>query len=91
MNYVLMLHCLRITLLIKVINKSQQIKTQERILKQHKAQSHKDVAGIEMDLFQINQALKNEIGKDVDMIEGYVQESLKAVYVTISQYLWHVP
>lgn len=40
-----------------------------------------------MDLFQINQVLKNEIGKDVDMIETYLQESLKAIYITVMEYL----
>ena len=40
-----------------------------------------------MDLFQINQMLKNEIGKDVDMIEAYLQDSLKAIFMTISEYL----
>lgn len=44
-----------------------------------------------MDLFQINQVLKNEIGKDVDMIESFMQESLKAIYVTVLEYLQNVP
>ena len=44
-----------------------------------------------MDLFQINQNLKNEIGKDIDMIETYLQESLKSVYITIMEYLQNVP
>lgn len=44
-----------------------------------------------MDLFQINQVLKNEIGKDVDMIEAYFQEALKSIYITISEYLQNVP
>ena len=46
-----------------------------------------DIVDIEMDLFQINQVLKNEIGKDVDMIESFMQESLKAIYVTVLEYL----
>ena len=44
-----------------------------------------------MDMFQINQNIKNEVGKDVDMIEAYLQESLKAIYITISEYLQSVP
>ena len=35
--------------------------------------------------------LKNEIGKDVDMIESFMQESLKAIYVTVLEYLQNVP
>lgn len=35
--------------------------------------------------------LKNEIGKDVDMIEAYIQDSLKAIFMTVSEYLLSVP
>jgi hypothetical protein len=58
-------------LLIKLVNKSTNLRAQERVQKQQKAQARSTEAGIEMDLFQINQVLKNEIGKDVDMIEVY--------------------
>ena len=44
-----------------------------------------------MDLFFINQSLKNESGKDVDLIEAYLQDSLKAMYVTVFEYLNNVP
>jgi hypothetical protein len=71
MNYTLMLHCMRMVLLIKLVNKSTNLRAQERTQKQQKAQARSTEAGIEMDLFQINQVLKNEIGKDVDMIEIY--------------------
>jgi hypothetical protein len=50
-----------------------------------------DNGGIEIDLFQINQVIKNEIGKDQDMIETYFLESLKSIYMTIVQYLQSVP
>lgn len=33
MNYIILLHCLRMTLLIKIINKSSYLKNQERIVK----------------------------------------------------------
>lgn len=79
-------------MLVKLVNKSQNLKFQERIKKQHRAESHSQNAqGIEIDLFQINQQLKNEIGKDVDMIETYFQESLKSIYITVLEYLQNVP
>ena len=30
---------------------------------------------------------KTELGKDMDMIEGFLQESLKSVYLTVIEYL----
>jgi hypothetical protein len=72
MNYVLLLHITRITLLVKLVTKSQNLKNLERSLKHHKGQAHnQDTGAIENDLFQINQNIKNEIGKDQDMIETY--------------------
>jgi len=35
--------------------------------------------------------IKNEVGKDKDMIETFFLESLKSVYITIVQYLECVP
>lgn len=55
MNYTFMLHCMRMVLLIKLVNKSTQLRAQERAQKQLKAQARGgSEAGIEMDLFQIN-------------------------------------
>ena len=34
---------------------------------------------------------KNEAGKDLEMIEMYVQESLKSLYITVVEYLENVP
>ena len=88
MQYVFILHAQRIIMLTKLVNKSYEIRNQERLKKQMKAQAgSSDIVDIEMDLFQINQVLKNEIGKDVDMIESFMQESLKAIYVTVLEYL----
>ena len=39
-------------------------------MKAHQGQS--DIVDIEMDLYQINAVLKNEIGKDIDMIESFM-------------------
>lgn len=58
-------------------------------MKAHQGQS--DIVDIEMDLYQINAVLKNEIGKDIDMIESFMQESLKAIYITVLEYLTNVP
>jgi hypothetical protein len=35
--------------------------------------------------------LKNEIGKELEMIETYFLESLKAIFITILEYLENVP
>ena len=78
-NYIIMLHVLRMTLLIKLVNKSMNLKYQERLLKQNMGKERVQESGIDVDLFKINQVLKNEIGKDQDMIESYFQESLKAI------------
>ena len=86
-NYAFYMHISRMTLMMKLINKSVKIREYERDLKQQKAQRSGGDGGIETDLFQINQVLKNEIGKDVDMIESFVQESLKAIYTSLLQYL----
>ena len=92
MKYIFLMHAQRIIMLTKLVNKSYEIRNQERQKKQMRAQaSSSDIVDIEMDLFQINQVLKNEIGKDVDMIESFMQESLKAIYVTVLEYLQNVP
>lgn len=91
-NYVFYMHITRMTLLMKLINKSVEIRRFERDVKQKKAQSRSGGdGGIETDLFQINQVLKNEVGKDVDMIENFLQESLKGIYTSLLQYLQNVP
>ena len=38
--YVFLLHIMRIIMLVKLVNKSQNLKFQERIKKQHRAESH---------------------------------------------------
>jgi len=92
MQYIILLHSQRMVMLTKLINKSFEIRNQERIKKQMKAhQGQSDIVDIEMDLYQINAVLKNEIGKDIDMIESFMQESLKAIYITILEYLTNVP
>ena len=86
--YVVMSHVNRMTLLVKLLNKSFSIREQERLKKQIKAtQTTNNAETIEMDLFQINQTLKNEIGKDIDMVETFLQDSLKAIYIAIFQYI----
>lgn len=83
-NYILFLHVSRMTLLVKLINKSMNLKMQQRLQKQKLGTQQKmDNGGIEIDLFQINQANKNEVGKDQDMMETYFLESLKSIYMTI--------
>ena len=90
-NYTLLLHIIRMTLLVKLVNKSQNLRNLERNLKHHKGQAHaQDTGVIENDLFQINQNIKNEIGKDQDMIETYFQESLKSMYLAVIEYLTQV-
>lgn len=92
LNYFLVLHVQRMILLMKLVNKSFSIRNLGRLKKQESAQmGSKGTDTIELDLFQINQTLKNEIGKDVDMIEAFLQESLRATYVTVLQYLQNVP
>ena len=44
-----------------------------------------------MDLFQINQKLKNDSGIDVDIIESYLQDTIKSVFIAINEYLTKVP
>lgn len=50
-EYILMLHCLRMVMLVKLINKSHNLKYQERINKQYWAEHSAGDAGIELDLF----------------------------------------
>lgn len=40
LSYVFLLHILRIIMLVKLVNKSQNLKFEERIKKQHRAESH---------------------------------------------------
>lgn len=88
--YVMCLHILRMTLLIKLVNKSTNLKIQQRLQKQRQVQQV-ETSGISIDLFHINQMTKNEIGKDQDMIESFFLESLKSIYMTVIQYLQKVP
>ena len=69
---------------MKLVNKSFTIRNLERKKNQEKASKHNtDSVSIETDMFQINKASNNEIGKDVELIETLLQDSLKAIYLTV--------
>ena len=90
--YNLMLHCMRIIFQLKLINKSMNLREEDRLQTAKKAQSSGgDSKGIAMDLFQINQNLKNDSGIDVDIIEGYFLDSIKSVFIAANEYLSKVP
>lgn len=84
------LHIIRMTLLVKLVNKSTNLKVQQRLQKQRQVEQV-ETSGISIDLFHINQVTKNEVGKDQDMIESFFLESLKSIYMTVIQYLQKVP